>query len=173
MKPNVSIRILTICFILMGSLGLKAQKQILVFLNDKDKKATQIPLGGMLMLEYNGYLNQKELSMNYMMSLSDSSVVLSKYRLFGTPTEQRKIMLKDITGFRKVSVGSQFLKFALTTAATLGSYYAFSDKNNLNSTERLLYSTGVGLATHFGIKLAFPSKRIKHKITNDWRIISM
>ena len=125
------------------------------------------------MVEYSGYLGQKELSMNYMMNLNDSSLILSKVKLLGSPTERKEIMLKDITGFRKVSVGSQFLKFALTTAATLGSYYAFSDKGSLNSTERLLYSTGVGLVTHFGIKLAFPTKRIRYKMNKNWKVLTM
>ncbi len=163
--------LLFIAIIFLGNL--KAQKNILVFLNETDKKAIQIQTGGLVLLEYNGYLKQKELTKNYLMSINDSSVILGKARLLGAPVEKREIRLKDITGVRKVSVGSQFLKFAITTAAAIGSYYVFSDMDNVNTTEKLLYSTGLGITTNFVIKLAFPSNKIKYKLNKNWKTFTL
>ncbi len=161
-------------FILFISLGnLKAQKKILVFLNETEQQAVQIQTGGLVLLEYSGYLKQKELTMNYILSVNDSSVVLGKSRLFRGPLERREIRLQDITGVRKVSVGSQLLKFALTSVATIGSYYALSDMNDINTTERLLYSTGIGLTTNFAIKLAFPTKKVKYKLNKNWKVFTL
>ncbi len=163
------MRYLIIIILFIGVNTLKAQKNILVFLNEPEKKAIQIQTGGLVLLEYNGYLNQKELTRNYLMSINDSSVILGKSRIFGAPIEKREIRLEDITGVRKVSVGSQFLKFAITTAAAIGSYYVFSDMENVNTTEKLLYSTGLGLTTNFMIKLAFPTHKIKYKLNKNWK----
>jgi hypothetical protein len=154
----------------MALMGLKAQRQILVFHNDSAKKAVQLVEGGMLMVQYNGYLGQTELNTNTIVELNDSLLILGKPRLLGKPLERREIRLNDITGFRKISAGSQLLKFALSTGATLGAYYTFSDNQNLTSTEKLLFSTATGLATHFTIKLAFPGKKIKYKLKDGWKI---
>ncbi len=167
------MRYLFFIILLLGLNNLHAQNKILVFLNETEKKAVQIQPVGQVLLEYNGYLNQKELTMNYMIGLNDSSVILGKARLFGAPIEKREIKLKDITGVRKISVGFQFLKVALTTAATLGSYYLFSDMKDINTTEKLIYSTGLGLSVHFAIKLAFPTKRVKYKLDKNWKVFTL
>ncbi|MCW3786826.1 hypothetical protein [Plebeiibacterium sediminum] len=161
-------------FILLIGLGnLNAQKKILVFLNETEQQAVQIRTGGLVLLEYSGYLKQKELSMNYMISVNDSSVILGKSKVFGGVAEKREIRIEDITGVRKISVGSQLLKFTLTSVATIGSYYALSDMNNINTTERLLYSTGIGLTTNFAIKLAFPTKKVKYKLNKNWKVFTL
>jgi len=167
------MRLLLYIILLLGFNSLHAQKNILVFLNETEKKAIQIQTGGLVLLEYNGYLNQKELTLNYMLSINDSSVILGKSRVFGGPIEKREIRIADLTGVRKVSAGSQFLKFAITTAAAIGSYYVFSDMKNVNTTEKLLYSTGLGLTTNFMIKLAFPTKKIKYKLDKNWKVFTL
>lgn len=154
----------------MAFIALKAQRQILVFHNDSARQSVQLVEGGMLMVQYNGYLGQNELTTNTILELNDSLLVLGKPRLLVKPIETRMINLNDITGFRKISLGSQLLKFSLSTGATLGAYYAFSDNKDLNSTEKLLYSTAAGLATHFTIKLAFPGKKVKYKLKDGWKI---
>ncbi len=167
------MRYLLIFLFITGFLALKAQKQVVVFYNETTNKSIQVPKGGMVMLQYQGYLNQIELNSNYLLQLNDSSLVIGKPRLIGKPTEIREIRVEDITGFRKISSGSQFLKMALTVGATLGSYYAFSDNDHLTSTQRLYLSVGTGLITNFSIKLIFPTKKVKHKLKDGWRIMLM
>ncbi len=149
----------------------KSQEKGIIFVNQITNKTIYIPKGGMLMVEYNGYLKQMELSTNTLLQLNDSSIVLGKYRLFGAPTNKRIIKTEDITGFRKISVGSQFLKTFLTLGVTLGSYYAFSNRENLNSTQRLAYSLGTGIVTTVLLKVIFPIKKVKYKLKDGWKMI--
>ncbi len=167
------MRYLLLLLLLTSFYNLKAQDRILVFLNETEKKAVQIQTGGLVLLEYKGYLHQKELTRNYLLSVNDSSVTLGKARLFGGPVDNREIRIEDITGVRKVSIGSQFLKFALTTSAALGSYYFFSNMDNINNTEKLIYSTGLGLTSNFVIKLAFPINKVKHKLNKNWKVFTL
>ena len=165
------MRVILILLSLLGSVAIKAQKHGIIFYNDSTNKAVQIRTGGILMVQYVGYLNQQELTTNYLLELNDSTLTLGKPRLFNDPVNMRKINIKDITGFRKVTAGTQLLKFALTVGATLGTFYAISENDNLNSTEQLLYSTAAGFATSFTLKLAFPSRKAKYKIKDGWRIM--
>ncbi len=158
-------------FLLFISLVARAQENGLAFVNRTSNKTVQIPKGGMLMVEYQGYLKQKELTNNTLLNLNDTSVVLGKYHLFGKATDLRIIKTEDITGFRKVSAGSQILKTVLALGVTLGSYYAFSDNENLNSTERLAYSLGTGLVTTALLKIVFPANKVKYKMKDGWKII--
>jgi hypothetical protein len=152
-------------------LGLKAQKHGIIFYNDSARKAVQIKAGGMVMLSYKGYLKQYELTTNYILQLNDSLIVLGKPRLFREPANVRQVRLTDISGFRKVSGGSQLFKFAITLGGTLGSYYAFSANEHISTTEKLVYSTAVALCTQLTLRLVFPSKKVKYKIKDGWRIM--
>jgi len=165
------MRILIVVLFLLSFGAIKAQKQVLVFFNDSLKKSAQIPLKGLLMVEYEGYLKQMELSNNTLIKITDNSIVLGKPRIVGIPTEQREIRLDDITGFRKISAGSVILKSLLTVGTTLGAYYAFSDNTSMNATERLLLSTSIGIGTRISINLLFPKKKVKHHMKDGWRII--
>ncbi|TLX73029.1 hypothetical protein E9993_16330 [Labilibacter sediminis] len=165
------MRVILLLLLLTGSVAAKAQKQGIIFYNDSIKKAVQVRTGGILMVQYSGYLKQQELTTNYLLELNDSTLTLGKPRMFNHPVNVRRIKIKDVTGFRKVSAGTQLLKFALTVGATLGTYYAISENDNLNSTEQLLYSTAAGLTTSFTLKLAFPSRKAKYKIKDGWRIM--
>jgi hypothetical protein len=157
--------------LLIGCLGLKAQKHGIIFYNDSAKKAVQVKTGGMVMLSYKGYLKQDELNTNYILQLNDSVIVLGKPRLFNAPADIRQVRIKDITGFRKVSEGTQLFKFLITLGGTLGSYYAFSANEHISTTEKLVYSTAVALGTQLTLSLVFPSKKVKYKIKDGWRIM--
>lgn len=167
-SKHLIIIVFILCFV-----QLKAQKQVLVFYNKSLNKSAQIPLKGMLTVEYAGYLKQLELSNNSLVSITDSSIILGKSKLIGGITERREIKIDDITGFRKISAGRMILKSILTVATTLGSYYTFSDNTNMNATERLILSTATGIGTRISINLLFPDKKIKYKVKNGWKIITL
>jgi len=166
------MRLLFICSLILIALNTQAQKSSLVFYQPEQGKAVQIIKGGMLTLQYKGYLKQLELESNYIVDINDSSIVLGKPILFSTPKNTKIIRIKDITGFRKVSAGTLLLKSALTVGATLGTYYTLRNNgDNLSSTQHILYSTGAGLITRISLKLIFPENKVKYKTKNGWKIM--
>lgn len=165
------MRYVIILLCLISFIETKAQKQSIIFYNDSTNKSVQIKTGGLLMVQYSGYLKQQELTTNNLLELNDSTLTLGQSRLFNHPVNVRKVNLDDVTGFRKVSAGTQLLKFGLTVGATLGTFYTISENDNLNSTQQLLYSTAAGLATSFTLKLVFPARKAKYRIKDGWRII--
>ena len=150
----------------------QAQKSTLIFYNQQQSEAVQIRKGGLLILEYQGYLKQMELNSNYILDVNDSTITMGKPRVFSAPTNTKTIRLKDITGFRKISAGSMLLKTALTVGATLGTYYTIrANGDKLSSTQQILYSTGAGLIANISLKLIFPQNKIKYKTENGWEIM--
>lgn len=166
------MRSLTILLFLFFTVCAQSQKSALVFINHGEYKAVQIPKGAMMVVEYNGYLKQLELKSNSVIEINDSMVVMGKARLFAQPQDITNIRIEDITGFRKISVGSQLLKTVLTVGATLGTYYGVREHGDrLSSTEQLLLSTGAGLLTNVSLKLIFPQNKIKNKMKDGWMIL--
>lgn len=166
------MRPLLILFLLFISLYAQAQNSALIFLNQNAHKAVQIPKGSMMVVQYNGYLKQQELKSNTIIHINDSIIVIGKPRLFAEASDLTQIRINDITGFRKVSVGSQLLKTVLTVGATLGTYYGLRENGDkLSSTEQLLLSTGAGLITNVSLKIIFPQNKIKHKNKDGWIIL--
>ncbi|WP_282037572.1 hypothetical protein [Saccharicrinis aurantiacus] len=161
--------LLLICIIGI-SINIKAQKEMLVFYNDSARQAIGVKKYGTVMLEYKGYLNQTELKTNTIIEISDSTVVLAKPRIFNGPTQHHSIMLNDITGFRKVSAGSQLLKTAIILGVTVGSYFAISNNDNFSNTEQVVYATAIGLGTTYGLKLIFPMNRPKYFFKDGWKV---
>lgn len=162
---------LLILLFLFGLFSAKAQKRGIIFYNETTKKSVQISTGGMLMVQYSGYLKQQELTTNYLLELNDSTLTLGQPRLFNNAVNLRKVNIEDITGFRKVTAGTQLLKFTLTVGATLGMFYAIGKNDHLSSTQQLLYSTAAGFATSFTLKMIFPSRKAKYKIKEGWKIM--
>ncbi len=166
------MRYLYILSFLLISVCAQSQKSALIFYNQDAHKAVQIPKGALLVVQYRGYLKQMELKSNSLIQVNDSMVVMGKPRLFTDATNLTHIRIDDITGFRKVSVGSQLLKTVLTIGATLGVYYGLRENGDkLSSTEQLLLSTGAGLLTNISLKFIFPLNRIKHKTKDGWIIL--
>jgi len=166
------MRHLVILSFLFISVCAQAQKSALIFLHQEGRKAVQIPKGAMMVVQYRGYLKQMESKSNSIIQLSDSMVVMGKPHLFADASHLTHIRIDDITGFRKVSVGSQLLKTALTVGATLGTYYGLRENGDkLSDTEQLLLSTGAGLLTNISLKLIFPQNKIKHQIKDGWIIM--
>ncbi len=162
-----------IIILFFSSIVFHAHAQELVFVNPTTNKSIHVQKGAMLMIEYRGYLKQMELTTNTLFQMNDSSIVIGKYHLLGPASDLRVIKTEDITGFRKVTVGTQVLKTILALGVTLGSYYAFSDNANLNSTERLVYSLGTGIVTTALLKIIFPTNRVKHKMKDGWKVIAL
>ncbi len=164
--------ILTLC-IFVTCLFAHSQKQALIFLNNKETKAVQISRGGMVVLQYQGYLKQLEQETNYIIDVNDSTITLGKPRVFSSPKDVKEIRIKDIRGFRRISVGSQLLKMVLTVGATLGTYYAITENgDDLTNTQELLFSTGAGLAARISLNIIFPDNKIKHKVKDKWKVIT-
>ncbi len=158
-------------FIFTFSISLKAQYSSLYLINKDKDKVVHLRKGGLVVLEYQGYLNQTELHSNYIIGINDNSLLLGKPGLFNKPDKVKEIRLDDITGFRKKSAGSELLKTALTVGATLGTYYAIREnEDKLNSTQQLVYSLGAGLVTSISLKFIFPDNKIKYKLKDGWKI---
>ncbi len=164
-------QILAIMIFLLMGLSSIAQQKLLVFYNESIHKAVQIKTNALVMIQYKGYLQQEELTTNNLMSCNDSIIILAQPRMFAQPLNPRKIKLEDITGFRKVSVGSQLLKFGITLGVTLGTFFTISNNDQFSSTEQLIYSSAAGLATNYGLKLIFPMNRVKYKLKDGWKIM--
>ena len=109
---------------------------------------------------------------NFIISINDSIVTVGKPRMFASASETKQIRIKDIQGFRKISVGSQLLKTALTIGATIGTYYAIRNNGeSLSYTEQLLYSTAAGLTVRFTLSKVFPDEKVKYRIKDGWYYI--
>lgn len=165
------MRLVVILFFIFVSLSIQAQRTSITFYNDSAKKFVQIRSGEMLLVKYSGYLKQVEIKADYLLNLNDSTLTLGQTSLFRKSINSREININDITGFRKISAGTQLLKLAFTISATLGSFYAINENKNLNSTQKLLFSTAAGFAINFSVKWAFPFKKEKYKMKNGWKIM--
>ena len=163
-------RLLLISFFLFVCLSAYSQKSAIIFFNKEQKKAVQVPGGGMVVLQYRGYLKQMEQETNFVIGINDSIVTVGKPRVFSAPTQIKQIRIKDIEGFRKISAGSQLLKTLLTVGATVGTYYAIRNNgDNMSYTEQLLYSTAAGLTVRFSLNKIFPTDKIKYQMKDGWR----
>ena len=164
--------VILISAMLFVSLSVYSQNSAIIFFNKEKGKVIQVPRGGMVVLQYQGYLKQMEQETNYLISLNNSTITIGKPRMFADATDVKKIRIDDINGFRKISAGSQLLKTVLTIGATVGTYYAIrSNGDNMSYTEQLLYSTAAGLTVRFSLNKIFPENKIKYNVKEGWQML--
>ncbi|WP_143525146.1 hypothetical protein [Labilibacter marinus] len=165
------MRLIIIIGLLFIGVQLFSQKTGIIFYNQVEGKSIPFIKGSMIVVEYQGYLKQMELYTNNIIEVNDSTVLIGKARLFAAPTQVKEIRIEDIKGFRKISAGSLLLKTTLTVGATLGAYYAMRNyADQLSSTEEILYSTAIGLATNISLNKIFPDKKVKYKMKDGWKV---
>jgi hypothetical protein len=173
-KYIIAICVITFCL-------KSSQAQNLLFVNKAQNKTITVKVGAKLFLGYRGYNGNTEFATNTVYEITDSTITFGinpEYMPFkrkpSAATNQYKIVrLKDITHFRKRSLGGQLTKDLLRTGAAIGSVFLLSDlyrNSNISRGNAFLISLGVGVATNLGIKLMFP-ENAKHAISDGWQIV--
>ncbi len=171
--------IIAICVIVLTMQSSKAQD--LLFVNKAQNKTITVKVGAKLFLGYRGYNGNTEFATNTVYEITDSTITFGinpNYLPFkrkpSAATNQYKIIrLKDITHFRKRSLGGQLTKDLLRTGTAIGSVFLLSDlyrNSNVSRSNAFLISLGVGVVTNLGIKLIYP-ENAKHTIADGWQIV--
>ena len=169
---------LTLLFFLLCGVSAFAQTQV-VFTNVKLNKMITVSPGQTLVLLYKGYLGQTEMIKNMVTEISDSTITIAI-----TPTslnfwsnknkvEQnyKCIRIKDIKGFRRISIGRLLFKNVLTLGAVIGTYAILNNINKGkpgNLGRDLLISLGIGIGIKTSVDLMFP-ENIKYLMEEGWQ----
>lgn len=152
-----------------------AQNQ-LVFVHKPTGQTIRIREGNKVALLYKGYNGQQEFVKELITQITDSTVTVGYAKRFKPGKRPnsicKTIYLKDITGFRKMSVGRLLAKSALSVGSIFGSYYLLRGlyTSNISSGYSIIASLGVGFAVIELNELIFP-ENIKHYIEDDWQLI--
>lgn len=160
------MRLIWFCFFFMICICCQAQYQLILSNPDVEKTYT-IREGDYLKLRYLGYEEQEAEVENYVLEISPT------YVLYTPPFDKNKygddqvIMVKDITGFRKMSKMRPLLPPIATLGMGVGIYYAIGTNDNFNNTEQFFYSLGASLGTGLLIKWLFRND-IKFKVSDGW-----
>ena len=102
----------------------------LYFTNRAKNKIIEVHAGQQLSLKYNGYLGQPEFVKQTVTEITDSFIVLGiNPEIFGSGFKNavannpkfvyKKVLLKDVISFRRITSGRQLLKTTLITAPAL------------------------------------------------------
>jgi len=156
----------------------------LYFINRSKHKVIEVIPGHQLSVKYNGYLGQPEFFKQTLSDITDSSITLgidpemfgaSKKLLANNPRFMcRRIMLRDIVAFRRITLGRQLLKSTLMTANIVGTYFLLTDlyrNNRFSNLQTFLISLGVGIGTSYIINIAFPENP-KYRLEDGWEIVT-
>lgn len=170
--------------VLLGiSMCFAAQAQTnLYFLNRSKHKIIEVKVGHQLSIKYKGYLGQNEFAKQTVTEINDSMITLgvdpSTLGFAGKMLENnpkfiyRKIYIKDITSFRRMTVARQLLKAGLLVANIAGTYVLLTNlynANNYSVFETFLISFGVGVGTSVIINSCFPENP-KYLLENGWEV---
>lgn len=134
----------------------------------------------MLFITYNGYNGQHEFVSQVITDITDSTVTvgMSPYNILGrkrytaSANTYKVIYLKDITAFRKRSVGGVLLQAVVNAGGVVGSVFLLNDlyrNSNISVGNAFLISVGVGLAIRAGTMMIFPANA-KHKMSEGWKV---
>ena len=155
------------------------------FINTIKHKTIEVKVGQILSLKYNGYLGQPEFVKQTITEITDSFVVLGvNPEIFGPSFQKamsnnpkfiyKKVLLKDIISFRRITAGRQILKNTLLLANIIGISYLLTDlyhKNNFTPFESFGITLGVGIGSSVLINSIFPENP-KYSLGNDWILIT-
>ncbi|MFI5222333.1 MAG: hypothetical protein ACHQK8_08410 [Bacteroidia bacterium] len=153
----------------------------LYFINRAKHRIIEVKPGQMLSVKYKGYLGQMEFAKESVTDINDSMITLGiNPEIFSPGIEKmltnspkfihRKIYIKDIVAFRRITLARSLMKTTLVGANIFGSYYLlfnYYKKNNFTTSETFFISLGVGIASTILINLIFPEKP-KHRMENGW-----
>ncbi len=168
---------LSICFV--------AQAQTnLYFISKTKHKIIEVKPGQQLSIKYKGYLGQSEFVKQTVTEINDSMITLgvdpTALGSIGKMLEKnpkyvyRKIYIKDITAFRRMTTSRQLLKSGLLIVNVVGSYILLTNlytKNKLSSSQTFFISFGIGLGTSIIINALFPENP-KYQLENGWEVIT-
>ncbi len=129
---------------------------------------------------YTGYRGQTEFARETVTEITDSTITLGVdvNRIFpnSKPGKNNRftyktIAVKDIKGFRRMTVGRQVAKTSFNIAGVVGSFYLLrgvysSDISNFSS---FAISLGVGMGLYGINNLIFP-ENIKHYMQEGWTV---
>ncbi len=162
-----------IIILILITVKITAQKRSIIFYNENTTKSVRLNKGNLVLIEYQGYLSQIEQKLNYLLSVNDSTLILGKPMLFSPPKQIYSIKIKDINGAKRISNGTQLLKFTLIAGSTIGTYYIIrNNKNNLSYFQELGISALVGFSTRIVINKLFPNNKVKHKFNDKWKYVT-
>ncbi len=157
-----------------------SQAQQVVFFNPKLNKTITIKPGAKVFLGYNGYNGNTEFASNTVTAITDSSITLGVDLSFWFPKKKpsastnnyKTILLKDITHFRKRSVGGELVKNTLQIGAAVGSVLLLSDlyrNSDVSRSNAVFISIGAGLMLNLVTKIIFP-ENAKYRMQDGWII---
>lgn len=152
-----------------------AQNQ-LVFVHKPTGQSVRIREGNKVSLLYKGYNGQQEFVREIITQITDSTVTVGYAKQIKPGKRPNRICktiyLRDITGFRKMSVGRLLAKSALSVGSVFGSYYMIRGlyTSSIASGYSIIASFGIGLAVIELNELIFP-ENIKYYTEDDWQLI--
>ncbi|MBP6672133.1 MAG: hypothetical protein KA247_03240 [Bacteroidetes bacterium] len=138
----------------------------LVFENATLQDTVRIEAKDYVNIEYKGYLNQTDLQMAFVKSVSASSIYLAA-SMKTLPAEGYEIKASDITGFRRMSVLQPFIKPVTSLGVVLGTYFILADNKSMSEADLLLYSSIAGLVITYAVDFLFPED-IKYHVADGW-----
>ncbi len=155
----------------------------LYFINRAKHKIIEVRVGQQLSIKYKGYLGQTEFVKQSVTDVNDSSVTLGiDPEMFGKGFKTmmsnnpkyvyRKVMIKDIMAFRRMTAGRQLLKSGLMAGNIIGSYYLLYDlyrDNHFSIGVNFLISLGVGIGTSVIINAILPENP-KYHLDDGWEV---
>jgi hypothetical protein len=156
------------------------QAQQVVFFNPKLNKTITVKQGAKVFLGYRGYNGNTEFASNTVTGITDSTITLGVDLSFWFPNKKpnattnnyKIILLKDITHFRKRSIGGELVKNTMQIGAAIGSVYLLSDlyrSSNVSRSSAVFISIGAGLLLNLTAKIIFP-ENAKYRIQDGWII---
>jgi hypothetical protein len=153
-----------------------AQHQ-LVFVNKTTGEVVRMHEGNKAALLYTGYNNQQEFIREIITEITDSTITLGCVGKTDRPGKRpnkicKTLLIKDITGFRKMSAGRLLAKSALSIASVFGSFYLLRTlySTNMASGYSILASVGIGIAIIELNEKIFP-ENIKHYTEDNWSVL--
>jgi hypothetical protein len=156
-----------------------AQKK-LVFTYSATLETIEMKVGHRAAILYTGYRGQTEFARENVTEITDSTIVLGVdiTRIFpnSKPGKNNRltykvISIKDIKGFRRMTIGRQLAKSSFNIAGVVGSFYLLhgiysSDISNFSS---FAISVGVGVGLYGINNLIFP-ENIKYYMQEGWTV---
>ena len=157
-----------------------AQAQQVVFKNIVTNKVVVVKPGTKMFIGYKGYNGMQEFASNTVTDITDSTITLGFDMGYWFPNQKSKastnnykiIHLKDITHFRKRSLGGDLTKNLLQIGAAVGTFFLLTDlykSTSICSSNSFLISFVVGISLNLATKLVFP-ENAKNQMNNGWVI---
>jgi hypothetical protein len=154
------------------------------FLNSGHKKAIRVSPGHTLSISYRGYLGQRDYVKAVVTDVNDSMITLGTdpalFPAFMRKSFEnnpryvfRKIYIRDIISFRRITNGRHLLKSTLVVGSIVGSYFLFrelSGGGNYDPAQLFWISLATGLGSTWIINALLPEAP-KYYVDDGWRVV--